>query len=75
MSVSIKGTDGNTVVAHPSEFYAKGIDPWLLWLDKIAVYFKYDRGNALAYDIIAIHNGKPANAKYVRLSVYNSLKN
>jgi len=48
MAVSIKRSDGNIVSAHLSEFYTLGIDPWLLWNDKIVLYFKFDSTNALA---------------------------
>lgn len=75
MAVSIKRSDGNIVSAHLSEFYTLGIDPWLLWNDKIVLYFKFDSTNALAQDITPICNGKPANEKYVRLSVQGYLKN
>jgi len=38
MVITIKGTNGNNVTAHPSEFYKIGIDPWLLWQDKIVIF-------------------------------------
>jgi len=64
MAVTVKGSDGNLVTAHPSEFFKLGIDPWVLICDRIPIFFHYDNANSLVFDIIPIDgDGKPCNSK------------